>query len=258
MGQVPHLRHERSDCRLIDARIFIGPIVLVAESPENDGWVVVMLVDHVREHVFRILLKGMIADAGAAPWRLFPNHESKLIAQVDHQPVLLVVAEADEVCAHVADQTHLFSYQFVAHCSSDSDMVGVALGAAEKNPFPVEIEGTVLDKLNVANAKALVEERLPGRTRKPNRAAVEMRRLRRPQLGLGDAETSNLAQIVPGGKALSRPMDGGAARIRNRDKSRRGKGLGRRVIEPRLYRYGGGSVRGGCRQDLNCVEREGG
>ena len=114
-----------------------------------------MLVDHVSEHVLRILLKSFAPDAGATPGNFFPNHETKLIAQIKYQPVLLVVRETDEVCAHLTDELHLFAHQIVTHGGSHARVIRMTLRAAQEHPFAVQLERTMLDKLELAYAKAL-------------------------------------------------------------------------------------------------------
>jgi len=133
-----------------------------------------VLVDHVSEHVLRVLLKCFAPNAGAAPRNFFPNHETKLIAQLKHQPVLLIVGETDEVCAHLANQLHLLKNEIVTHCRSHDGMIGMTLGTAQECPFAVQPERTVLDKFKLAYAKALVEMHLAGRARKRYFAAIEV------------------------------------------------------------------------------------
>ena len=102
----------------------------------------------------RVLLKRLAPDAGAAPRHFFPNHQTKLIAQVEHQAVLLVVGEADEVCAHLANQLHLLADQIVTHRRSHAGVVGMALGAAQEYAFAVQLEGAMLDKLEAGGCRS--------------------------------------------------------------------------------------------------------
>src|ERR1700728_5141321 len=82
--QITHPGHKIPDSLLIDAGIFIRPVVLIAESPDNDGGMVIVLVDHMSEHVLRVLLKCFVPDASPTQGNFFPNHETKLIAQLKH------------------------------------------------------------------------------------------------------------------------------------------------------------------------------
>ena len=52
---------------LIDARVFGGPVVFVAETPEEDAGVVVVLGDHVAERAAAHLFEDVAAYSAAAP-----------------------------------------------------------------------------------------------------------------------------------------------------------------------------------------------
>src|ERR1700679_3067432 len=184
MRQVAHLGHKTTDCRFIYAWILTRPVVFVAKSPENDGRMVIVLVDHVSEHVFRILLKRVAPNPGSAPRSLLPDQEAKLIAQVEHQSILLVMAEADKVCPHLADEAHFFANLIVTHCSRNSGVIGMALGAMQEQPFVIQLEGTVLDKFNPAYAEALIAMCLSRGTGQRNATAIKVRCVRRPKLRL--------------------------------------------------------------------------
>src|ERR1035437_5694765 len=133
MRKVAHLGHEGANRLLIEDRILVWPVVLIAQSPENDGGVIVMLVDHVREHIPDIALERLVPHPGSAPRNLFPNQQAELIAQIEHQPILLVMRQPDEVGAHLADHLHFLAYQVVAHCGSHPCMIGMAMCAAQKH-----------------------------------------------------------------------------------------------------------------------------
>ena len=213
MRKIAHLSHESAYFLLIEGRILIGPIVLIAQAPKNDRGVVVMLIDHVGKHGFRVLLQCLVADAGAAPWRLFPNHQAQLVAQVEHQPILLVVREPDEVCAHLADHPHLFAHQVVAHRGSHACVVRVTMRSAQQYTLAVQLKRPVLEEFDLAYAKALVQMRLSGGTGERNPAAIEARGFRRPELRRWDAKFGKLRKIVPGGDCPGRPMNGVVQRI---------------------------------------------
>ena len=180
------------------------------------------------------MLKCLAPHARATPRSLFPNHQAKLIAQVQHQPVLLVVAETDKVCAHLADQLHLFAHLVVAHCGGHSRMVGMALRAAQQHPFAIQHEGTVFDKLNLAYAKTLVEMGLPRGTGQCDSAAIEMWKFRRPKLRRCQVEFCNVCKTAPGGNILCRMMNVATPRVGNLNRDRAGEGLVSGVVEPGL------------------------
>ena len=82
---------------LLIVGVFGGPVVLVAEAPEENAGVVVVLGDHVAEHAARHLFEDVVADAAAAPGDLFPDEDAEPVAEIEHAARLLVVREADEV-----------------------------------------------------------------------------------------------------------------------------------------------------------------
>ena len=117
---------------------------------------VVVLLDHVRQHVLRILLKGCIADSGAAPGNLLPHHQAKLVAEIEHQAILLVMGEANKVRAHLADEMHLLPDLLVAHGCRNASVIGMPMRSLQENSFAVELERPMLYEFDVAYAKALL------------------------------------------------------------------------------------------------------
>ena len=176
--------------------ILVRPIILVAQPPQNDGRVVVVLVDHVRQHALRILLKGLAADPRATPRNLFPHHQAKFVAQFEHQPVLLVVGEPDKIRAHIADHPHLFTHLVVAHCCGHAGVVGMPLRAPEQHPLAIQFEGPCSTNSVLADAEALVEAGLAGRGGQGYPAAIELWRLRRPEFGDQNAKCRELRDTV--------------------------------------------------------------
>ncbi len=63
-----------------------------------------MLVDHVPEHVAALLLVAFAGHAATAPGNLLPDQQPQLIAQIEHQRRLLIMAQAHKICAHFLDQ----------------------------------------------------------------------------------------------------------------------------------------------------------
>ena len=50
VGEVIELFHKIPDLFLIEFREVARPVVLIAQSPDDDGGVVIMLADHVGHH----------------------------------------------------------------------------------------------------------------------------------------------------------------------------------------------------------------
>ena len=156
MSYVAHPRHEGADGSVINAWVFVRPVVFIAKTPENDGRVIEVLFDHVRQHLLRILLKRCIADSGTAPGCFLPHHQTELVAEIEYQAILLIVGEANKVRTHVADEMHLFPDLVVAHGCGDAGVVGMPVCSLQQNAFAVELERPVLYKFDVPYAKALL------------------------------------------------------------------------------------------------------
>ena len=156
VSYVAHPRHEGADGSVINAWVFVRPVVFIAKTPENDGRVIEVLFDHVRQHVFRILLKGGIADTGTAPGSFLPHHQTELVTQIEYQAILLVVGEANKVRTHVANQAHLFPDLVVAHRCGNAGVVGMPVCSLQENAFAVEFEWPVLYEFDVPYAEALL------------------------------------------------------------------------------------------------------
>ncbi len=134
---------------LIDGRIFAGPVVLIAQAPHEHTGVVEVLVDHVGEHERASVLPFFVAHAGAAPRRLLPHQQAEFVAEIQHQPRLLIVAEADEVRAHRLHQFHLGANQLVGLRGGKAGMVHVALRAPQQQALAIQLEGPVVHELRV-------------------------------------------------------------------------------------------------------------
>ncbi|MNC20893.1 hypothetical protein D3C75_688600 [compost metagenome] len=72
VGQLMQLLHKAADGFLIEVVVVPFPVIFIAQSPDNDGRVVVMLVDHGPEHVPALRLVRLIAQPAAAPGNLLP------------------------------------------------------------------------------------------------------------------------------------------------------------------------------------------
>jgi hypothetical protein len=82
--------------------------------------------------------------------------------------------QTNEVCAHVTNELQLFAHQIVTHGSSHAGMIRMTLSSAQEYPFAVQLERTVLNKIELAYTKALVEMHLAGRTGKRHPATIEV------------------------------------------------------------------------------------
>ena len=117
---------------------------------------VVVLRDHVAQGAAAHLLEDVVADAAAAPGNLFPHEQAEPVAELEHAARLLVVREADEVCAHVFDELHLLIEQVVGHGRSVAGVIFVAVGSRAIAALSVQLERSMVDEFGVANAEGLV------------------------------------------------------------------------------------------------------
>src|SRR5260370_20538120 len=103
----------------------------------------------------RLLLEGFTPDSTAAPGELFPNHQAKLITEVEHNARLLVVAEAKEIRSHIFDHLHFFAGDLLRYGRPQAGVVFVPRGTTQQQAFAVELERPVVNKLVEAKPKAL-------------------------------------------------------------------------------------------------------
>ena len=154
---------------------------------------VVVLRDHVAQRAAPHLLKYIVADSGAAPGNLFPYEDAEAIAVLQYAARLLVVRKTDEVCANLLDELHLLIEKVVRYRGGVAGMVFVAMRAAQKEAFAVELERAVLHPLGVANAEALLRDGFGnGSGLERNAALVEMRVGGAPEMGFVDGEGSDV------------------------------------------------------------------
>lgn len=185
LGQITKFDHEVSNRLFVDAGVFTRPVVFVSEPPENDRGMVVVPIDQVSQHILCLLLKRLTSYFRTTPWNLFSHHQAKLIAKIEDQPILLVVAKTDEVCPHLPDELHLLPHQVVAHRGCHLNMIRMALRATQQEPPSVQLERTMLDKLNMANTKSFLDTVLFSGTGESNGTTIEVRRLGGPELRPG-------------------------------------------------------------------------
>lgn len=156
MGERVEFLHEGADGVLVLLFEIAGPVVFVAEAPEDDGGMVAMLADESLEHVAALLLVTVAADAAAAPWDLLPDEQSELIAELENKRCLLVVAEAHEVRAHFLDGHKGLADDLVGHGGGDSGVVLVVMRASEQETFAIELEGPCSTHSKLRNPKGSV------------------------------------------------------------------------------------------------------
>ena len=96
-----------------------------------------MLVDHGAQHVLRLLAVAFAPEAAAAPGNLLPNQDAKLITELEDAARLLVVAEPDEIHAHVLHQADFLFHQVVGHRRAEARVILMPVCAAEEQTVPV-------------------------------------------------------------------------------------------------------------------------
>ena len=153
--EVVHLLHEFADGGFVDGGVLVGPVVFIAEAPDEDAGVVVMLLDEIGEGGFGLGLPLRVADAFAAPGGFFPDEDAELVAEVEHEFGLLIVREADEVDAHFFHERELLAEEVFGLSSGEVRVVHVALRAVEEQAFAVELEGAVGKPFGVLETEAL-------------------------------------------------------------------------------------------------------
>ena len=84
MAESVQFRHEGPDCFRVESLKVARPVVLVAKPPKNHRGVVVMLVDHVAQHVAALLAKSLSTESATAPRDFLPHQQAKFIAEIEH------------------------------------------------------------------------------------------------------------------------------------------------------------------------------
>ena len=111
-----------------------------------------MLIDHIAQHAMRLLLPNVVADAAAAPWDLFPNHDAEFVAEIEDDARLLIMREPDEVRAHVLDHLHLFAQTSQFFPSRELSFFCVAAAGEPKDFVPTAAMTYVLRQIVVPSA----------------------------------------------------------------------------------------------------------
>ena len=85
MRERVQLRHVSANGIGVKGFEITGPIVLIAQAPENHRRMIVMLVNHVPQHVAALLLVALAAKTTAAPWDFLPHEQPELITHLQHE-----------------------------------------------------------------------------------------------------------------------------------------------------------------------------
>src|ERR1017187_4779965 len=213
MRQFIQLLHEAADGGVVNGWILCRPVVFVAETPHQDGGMVAVLIDQVGQHGACLLLPFFTHNAGATPRRLFPNQDAQLIAEVKHDARLLVMAEANEICAHRLDELQFLAELGVRLSGGYTGVVHMPLCAAQQHAFAIQFEGAVIDELRVPDAETFLRSALAKLCGERDAAFVEVRMGRGPERGTGSAERGNFRFVIPYGGRLCRLMNGLAVSV---------------------------------------------
>ena len=77
------LDHERANLVFIKLFKITGPVVLVADPPDDDRRMIAMLIDQVAQHAPRLFFVNLAAETAATPRNLFPNKQTQFVAQLE-------------------------------------------------------------------------------------------------------------------------------------------------------------------------------
>src|SRR5262252_8456285 len=167
--------HEGTDLLLVELGEVARPVILVAKTPDDYRGMIVVLVDHVSQHAFRLPLVALPSQSAAAPWDLLPDQQTQLVAAIEHGARLLIMAQPDEVCSHLFDQRHLFANEILGHRRAEQSVILVALRAPDEESLAIELERAVLEEFEVPKAKPLDHLHLSLRSGQSDFASVQSR-----------------------------------------------------------------------------------
>ena len=77
VGHCVEFTHEGADGVLLKLGEVAGPVVFIAQSPEDDAGMMAVLVDHGSQHVAGLLAVALSAESATAPGNLFPHEQSQ-------------------------------------------------------------------------------------------------------------------------------------------------------------------------------------
>jgi len=231
MREVSQFSEKVADGLLVDFGILARPVIFVAESPQQDAGMVIVLHNHGTQSAARHLFEGVVADATAAPGNLLPDEDAETVAEFQYPPRLLVVSKTNEVRAHLLDEVHLLLDQVVRHCCGVACVIFMAVRSAEKQPFAVELEGSVVDPFRMTNAKGLASKVSPAGAGKRNTALVEVRVGGTPQVRLGEREVRKFLRAGPGSDGLLFRLDRGALSVDDLNREIEGVAGAGRIVE---------------------------
>ena len=127
MGQFVELNHVLANGGFVEVGRIARPIIFVAQSPDDDRWMIEMLIDHVFQHSTSLLLVDLSPNAATAPRNLLPNQNAQSITCVEHNPRLLIMSQADEVDAHLFHHFHFGNDCFFGHGRGNASMIFVTV-----------------------------------------------------------------------------------------------------------------------------------
>ncbi len=229
MREHAQLLQIRADGLLVDLRILGRPVVLVAQTPQQNAGMVVVLRDHVAQRAAAHLLEDVVAHAAAAPGNLLPHQDAEPVAVLEHTPRLLVVPQPNEICAHVFDELHLLLEQFIRHRRRIACVVFVAAGPAQQQTLSIQLERPMFDELGVADAECLMRD-ISGVCSQRHTALIKMRVGRAPQLRRGHGEAGDLHRTLPGLHHLFCAVNQCSLRVRHLNGDFERIGRTRRVV----------------------------
>lgn len=106
-------------------------------------------------HPARLVLVALSAQTAAAPGYFFPDEKSQLVAEPQNDAGLLIVPQADKVGTHLFYLLHFGAHHLFGQGSAYSGMVFMAVGAAQQQPFAVQVERPFLFEAEMAEAEVL-------------------------------------------------------------------------------------------------------
>src|SRR6202035_1031877 len=172
MGLTVQLFDERDNFLFAVVGKISGLVTLISKTPENDRRMVIVLVDHRVKHGKRLPLVMLASEASAPPRYFLPNQQAEFIAEIKHRAWLLIMAAPDAMRAHLLNQLHLCAYKIIRHARPQARMVFFALCASQQQPFAIQPERSMGEKLKITNSKPLAESHGSVRAGQSNFATI--------------------------------------------------------------------------------------
>ena len=147
--------HQTAYLALFKFREIVRPIIFITQSPDNDRRMIVVLGDHINQHILRLVAICFITDSTTAPRNLFPHKNSQFVTKIEDDFRLLIMTKAYKIDAHFLHHLHLMDHLLFSHGRSHTCMIFMAMSTSQQKTSAIQMERTLLYKFKRTEAETL-------------------------------------------------------------------------------------------------------